>query len=214
MSGETERIRQWGVTAYPELEYARKQVFEACKRAGNLYAHWRRFTPEFNKVPWCPLCYNQRTQGAADPYCHVCYGTGFEGGYSRPSVQYMIVKESDRRLEATQGGFVRLLRAFTRSPYLPNIATGDIIGEIQNYDGVYQIADRFLVEGKVDRTRFRMRDDFVEAQTYDHLDPEAEVVGYRFELTRIPKHTDEQQQDIIYSIPFENPVWLTKKGAN
>lgn len=212
LTGSTERVRDSGVTAYPELHYARQQNLAACKRAGNLFAHWRRFTPEFNYVPYCPRCYNPRTKTPVDASCPVCFGTGFEGGYSKPSVQYMILKHSDRRLEATESGFVRLIRSYTKSPYLPNINTGDVLGEIQNFDGVYNISDRYLVEGNVEKIRFRLRDDFVEPETYDHLDPESDVVSYKFEATRIYKHTESQKRDIKYSIPFENAVWLTTIG--
>lgn len=197
-----------GVTAHPDLYYARRQVVETTKRAGNLFAHWRKYTPEFNNGR-CPVCWNPRTSTGADPNCPQCYGVGFDGGYAKPSIQYMIVRHSDRRAEFTNSGYLRMVRMISRSPYLPNIATGDVVGEIQNLEGEIVTFDRFLVEQNVDKQRFRLADNFVQPNTFDHLDPEPDVVSYNFEATRIPKHSDEEMRRIEYFIPLENPVWLT-----
>jgi hypothetical protein len=207
-SGKTLRVRSDALVAHPELDFARQAVIKACKRAGNLFAHWRRFTPEWNNGR-CPVCYNPRTGSPVDPSCPQCYGTGFDGGFSIPSVQYMTAQHSDRRLEATSGGFTRLLRNMSKSPYLPNIAVGDVIGEVQNIEGEYVVYDRYLIEEGVDPQRFRLSDDLLKPDTFDHLDPQSDVVSYSFEATRIPKHSDPNKRDIKYFLPFENPIWLT-----
>lgn len=206
--GKSERVGNKGKNSFPELQYAREQVLEACKRAGSLFAHWRRYTPEFNLGP-CPACTSGRLKQSVDPNCPVCFGTGFDGGYSKPTVQHMIVQHSDRRLEATSTGFVRLNRAKSQSPYLPNIAVSDVIGEIKNMDGEFITDDRYMVEAGVDKIRFRLADEFMAPDTYDHLDPESEVVSYDFESTRIPKTINEEDRNVKYAMPFENAVWLT-----
>lgn len=207
LKGQTLRVRNQGVNAHDELDYARNQVVAACRRGGGLFVHWRRYTPEFNNGT-CSVCFNPRLNQPIDPDCPSCYGTGFEGGFSRPSIQHMLVGHSDRRLEATDSGFIRLKRLTSKSPYLPNIADGDILGEIQRMEEEYIVTERYLVEN-VERERFKMKSEFTKSDTYDHLDPESEVVSYEFEGTRIYKHTDENKRDIKYFIPFENPIWLT-----
>jgi hypothetical protein len=208
--GHTNRIDKEGKSASSELQYAREQVMAGCERAGTLMAHWRRYTPEFNNGR-CPTCYNPRTKTPVDDNCPVCYGTGFEGGFATPVVQNMIILHSDRRLEATETGFVRLHRLVSRSPYIPNIAVGDVIGEIKNMEGEYVTDDRYLVEQGVEKQRFRLASEFVEPDTYDHLDPESEVFAYKFEASRIPKPRNPQDRVAKYDIPFENMVWLARK---
>lgn len=204
--GQTLRVRNESGEAPPELFKAREQVVSACKRAGGLFAHWRLYTPEFNNG-LCPV-HNSRTKTPPDPSCEVCYGTNFRGGYSKPTVQYMIVQHSNRRLEATPTGFVRLNTARSQSPYLPNISTGDLIGEIKNLNGDLVVDDRYFVEDGVEKVRFRLADNFMTPNTNDHLDAESDVVSYDFESSRIPKHSDEELRDIKYRVPFEKPVWL------
>lgn len=212
LKGNTLRVKDQGVNAHNELSYARDQVITACRRTGALMVHWRRYTPEFNNGT-CPVCMNQRLNQGVDPDCPNCFGVGFDGGFSKPSIQHMIVGHSDRRLEATNSGFVRLKRLTSKSPYLPNMSDGDIIGEIRRIEGTYTVTDRYLVEN-VERERFRMESEFHESDVYDHLDPESEVVSYEFEGNRIYKHSDENKRDIKYFIPFENPIWLTStKGS-
>lgn len=79
--GHTLRVRNESEDAPPELSKAREQVISACKRAGSLFVHWRRFTPEFNNG----LCshMNSRTKTGNNADCPICYGTGFKGD-SRP----------------------------------------------------------------------------------------------------------------------------------
>lgn len=210
LKGNTLRVGNKGRSAFSELQYAREQVMEACNRAGSLTAHWRRYTPEFNNGK-CPACYNSRTKTPNDPNCPVCYGVGFEGGFATPVVQNMILIQSDRRLEATETGFVRMHRTKSQAPYLPNIAVGDILGEIKNIEGEYITDDRFLVEDGVDKQRFRLADEFKQPDTYDHLDPESEVFAYIFEATRINKIREMEGRGIKYEVPFENAIWLASK---
>lgn len=120
----------------------------------------------------------------------------------------MIVQHSNRRLEATSTGFVRLNEAKSQSPYLPNINPTDIIGEIKNFEGKLDVVDRYIVENDVDKIRFRLADNFVQPNTLDHMTPESDVVSYEFQSSRIMHHSDPAKRDIKYSIPFDNPIWL------
>ncbi len=208
--GHTLRVRNKGGDAPPELHKAREQVLSACERAGSLFVHWRRFTPEFNNNQRCPN-YSPITKTHNNANCEICYGTTFVGGYARPVIQYMISQHSNRRLEATASGFVRLNENRSQSPYLPNINVGDILGELKNMEGDLVVDDRYIIESGVDKLRFRLADNFSTPNTLDHLDPESDVYGYEFSSTRIPKHTSPDRRDIKYSIPFENPVWLADR---
>jgi hypothetical protein len=123
----------------------------------------------------------------------------------------MIVEHSDRRLEATSTGFVRMHRAMSKSPYLPNIAVSDILGEIKNIEGRFEVDDRYLIEDGVDKKRFRLADNLTIPNTFDHLDPESEVFSYEFQCSRIPKAGNLENRDIKYSIPLEDPVWLASR---
>lgn len=208
LQGRSFRSEGKATTGYDEIDYARNQVLDACKRTGSLYAHWRRYTPEFNNGH-CERCYNYQTHTPEDPRCPVCFGTGYEDGYSNPSAQFMILKASDRRVEFTESGFLRQIRMVSTSPYLPNIANQDILGEIQNLEGNWVVNDRYQVTGNVDKKMFRQLNEYRKADTFDHLDPETEVYGYKFEARRVTKHTDQDSRAIEYFVPFENIVWLS-----
>lgn len=207
--GHTFRVRNNGGDAPPELQKAREQVLAACERAGTLFVHWRRFTPEWNNG----RCrnYNPRTKTHNTANCPICFGTNFDGGFAKAVVQYMISQHSNRRLEATPSGFVRMNENRSQSPYLPNIAVGDIIGELRNMEGELVVDDRYLIEDGVDKLRFRLADNMATPNTLDHLDAESDVFGYEFSSSRITKHTDPGQRDPAYNIPYENAIWLADR---
>lgn len=52
-------------------------------------------------------------------------------------------------------------------------------------------------------------EEYLKPDTFDHLDPETEVFGYKFEARRVAKHSDPNKRSIEYFIPFENVIWLS-----
>lgn len=204
-----------GPSAYQaagEIEYVRESVTDFCERGGTLYAHWRKFTPDWN-AGRCPRCYNATFGGSTDDECPVCYGVGYEGGYSRPSVQWMVVKDEDSSVERTPLGFFRLSKAESVSPYLPRIFGGDLLGRIVVKNGKYDTQERFVIEGTVRPTRLREDMDVSTKHSEDHLIEDPDVAAHKFYCSMLPEHQDNDKRIIEYFVPFESPIWLGYPGA-
>lgn len=209
LRGTSPRVGGYGHRALAEISNFRKTIEAACIRFGSLYAHWRKFTADWNEGP-CPRCGGETTimEGAIDPRCPVCFGTGFEGGYSRPSIQWMIVQDHNEELDRTDLGFLRIRRSDSISPYLPVIGTSDLVGRVTLNEEGWGTQERFYVEGGVKQVRLRENYEIFKHNSYDHMKPDSEVGGYTFAASYLTLLDDEDRRPIEYFVPFEDPIWL------
>ncbi len=207
--GRSERVSTADGQSFTEIHYLRKAVEAACIRTGALYAHWRRMTPGWNDG-YCPRCNSTFRDGGIDPDCYVCYGIGFEGGYTRPTVQWMLIQNQNEYLERTELGFLIQRRSESLSPYVPELHTGDLIGRLvwNQRTKAWETQERFVISGNVRPARVRETTEVVTKNTEDHLDPYPEVAGYMFFASMINRHDDVDRLAVEYQVPFDNPLWL------
>jgi hypothetical protein len=209
--GRSERVGVLG-QGDSEIHYARKAVEAGIIRTGALYAHFRRFTPLWNEG-FCPRCMSTFSEKNIDPDCYICYGTGFDGGYSRPVVQWMMIINLEPRTYRTQTGIIIDYRSDSQSPYIPHLATGDLLGRMikrtpSGASGAWDVQERFVVSGHVRPVRVREISETTMRNTSDHLDPVPEIIGYRFEAVYLTPNEDIDKQSVEYQIPFKRPVWI------
>lgn len=213
IKGRSSRIEGFGIHAESEVDYLRKSNLAALERAGSMYAHFRRFTPEWHRGRGdvggrCPNCYNPYLARSVDPECPVCYGTGFEGGFSQPVVQWMIIQDKDQGWEVTPTGFVTVRKGDSTSPYIPVIHQFDLIAKLQKKDGVWQTSERFLVDEPVKEKRVRDNFELLKDDNDNHLEPQTEVFGFDFTCVLLTQNNLEEFMHMAYKVPFENAIWL------
>lgn len=210
--GRTFRTDGQGGT-YGEIDYLREAISKGLARNGSLYVHWRRFSADWNDGE-CPRCFYQEGRTSARPDCVVCFGLGWRGGYSRPSVQWMIVMDTRTDIELSRSGFLRVRQGQSYSPAVPRIRPGDVLAKLGlTADSTlqtprYRTGDRYVVTGIVEDIRGRDQVDHLRNATDDHLDPEPEVVGYNLETSLIPPNTEDRFQLQQFRLSHEGAIWL------
>lgn len=213
VKGRTSRVEGFGLRAQSEVDYLRKSNLAALERAGSLYAHYRKFTPEWNVGRGdfegrCPQCYNPHLARSTDPDCPVCYGTGYEGGFAQPVVQWMQIQDKDEGWEVSPVGFVTVRKGKSISPFIPIIKQFDMIAKLQKKDNVWQTTERFFVDEPVTEKRVRDNFELLENDTDNHLDPQTEVFGFEFSCVYITNNNKDEFLHMAYEVPFENVIWL------
>lgn len=180
--------------------------------AGSLYVHWKRYTA-LSDVGQCPRCFDQRRLEAADPVCPICLGTGWRWGFSRPSVQWMLINDTRTQIDLSAGGVLSVRLGSSYSPSVPRIAPTDVLAKlslVKDLSGevVYRTGDRYQITDSVEELRGRDQVDEVRRATDDHLDPEPEVIGYQFETAVIPRNTEERFALAQHRLNHTGAIWL------
>lgn len=217
--GRTMRTGGAGGT-YTEIHYLRRSVEEATAAAGSLYVHWRRYTALSN-VGRCPRCFDARRLESADPSCSVCLGTGWRHGFSRPSIQWMLINDTRTQIDLSSTGILNIRLGSSYSPGVPRMAPGDVLaklalaedaGEGASFGGRvgthYETGDRYVITNSVDELRGRDQVDSPRRAADDHLDPEPEVYGYQFETSLIPRNTEDRFALAQHRLDHAGAVWL------
>lgn len=207
VKGRTARVEGFAGQAESEVDYLRQSNLAALSRTGALYAHFRRFTPDWNRGD-CPTCSNPHLPRSVDPECNVCYGTGYRGGFSEPVVQWMIVQDKDEGWEISNSGFVTVRKGTSISPSIPVIRQFDMIAKLRKKNNQWGTSERFFVDGNVKEKRVRDNFEILDNDTDDHLDIQTEVFGYEFDALYLTENRIDDFLHKAYDVPFENVIWL------
>lgn len=205
--GRTQRVEGFGTTAGSEVDYLRQSTLAGFERTGALYAHYRRFTPDWNRGR-CPACYLEHLPRSTDPECPICYGTGFDGGFSQPVVQWMLVEDRDQGWEITDTGFVTERKGKCQSPSIPVIRQFDILAKLQKKRGEWVTSERFFIDEPVSEKRVRDNFEILDDDVDDHLQVQTEVYGFDFTAVYLTENNLKEFLHMVYKVPFENVIWL------